>query len=154
MTVKNRFHMPRIDELFDMLRGAVFFLKIDLRTSYHQLAVREEDIHKTAFVSHCGHHEFTVMPFGLTNAPAVFMDIMSGIFRPYLNKFVVVFVDDIFIYSTTKTEHAGHLRIALQLLSDHRLYAKLSKCGFWLPEVKFLGHIVSGAGIVVDSEKV
>src|SRR3954466_11031070 len=154
MTVKNRFPMPRIDELFDMLRGAVCFSKIDLRTGYHQLQVQEEDITKTTFVSHCGHHEFTVMPFGLTNAPAVFMGMMSGIFRPYLNKFVVVFVDDILIYSTTKEEHAEHLRIALQLLRDNQLYAKLSKCEFWLPEVKFLGHVVSGAGIAVDEEKV
>src|SRR3954464_15583486 len=138
MTVKNRFHMPRIDELFDMLRGAVCFSKIDLRTGYHQLAIREEDIHKTAFVSHCGHHEFTVMPFGLTNAPAVFMDMMSGIFRPYLNKFVIVFVDDIIIYSAIKAEHAKHLSIALQLLMEQRLYAKLSKSGLWLPKVKFL----------------
>ena len=144
MTVKNRFPMPRIDELFDMLRGAVCFSKIDLRTGYHWLAVREEDIHKTAFVSHCGHHEFTIMPFGLTNAPAVFMDMKSGVFRPYLNKFVVVFVDDILIYSASRDEHAEHLKIALQLLRDNRLYAKLSKCEFWLPEVKFLGHVVSG----------
>src|SRR3954467_9979276 len=135
MTVKNQFPMPRIDELFDMLRGVVCFSKIDLRTGYHQLAVREEDIHKTTFVSHCGHHEFTVMPFGLTNAPAIFMDMMSGIFRPYLNKFFIVFVDDILIYSTTEAEHVEHLMIALQLLGDHQLYAKLSK--FWLPEVKF-----------------
>src|SRR5436190_19900390 len=94
------------------------------------------------------------MPFGLTNASAVFMDMMSGIFRPYLNKFVVVFVDDILIYSTTKEEHAEHLRIALQVLREHQLYAKLSKCEFWLPEVKFLGHVVSGAGIALDSDKV
>ena len=118
------------------------------------MAVREEDIHKTAFVSHCGHHEFTVMPFGLTNTPAVFMDMMSGIFRPFLNKFVVVFVDDILIYSASEAEHAEHLRIALQLLRDHKLYAKLSKCEFWLPEVKFLGHVVSREGIAVDDEKI
>src|SRR5438270_13220040 len=119
MIVKNRFLMPRIDELFDMLRGAVCFSKIDLRTGYHQLAVREEDIHKTAFISHCGHHEFTVRPFGLTNAPIVFMDMMSWIFRPYLNKFVVMFVDDILIYSATKADHTEHLRITLQLLRDN-----------------------------------
>src|SRR4051812_38803400 len=103
MTVKNRFLMPRIDELFDMLRGAVSFSKIVLQTGYHQLAVREEDIHKTALDSHCGHHEFTVMRFGLTNAQAVFMDMMSSIFRPYLNKFVVVFIDEILIYYASKT---------------------------------------------------
>src|SRR4051812_29770684 len=154
MTVKNWFPMPRIDELFVMLRGAACFSKIDLRTGYHQLAVRKEDIHKTAFVSHCGHHEFTVMPFGLTNALAVFMDMMSGIFRPYLNKFIVVFVDDILIYSALKAEPAEHLKIALQLLRDNQLYLKLSKCEFWLSEVKFLGHVVSGAGLAVDDEKV
>src|SRR3954469_16053032 len=147
MSVKNCFPMPRINELFDMLQGATCFSKIDLRTGYHQLQVREEDISKTAFVSHCGHHEFTVMPFGLTNASAVFMDMMSGIFRPYLNKFGIVFVDDILIYSASKAEHAEHLRIALQLLRDNQLYAKLLKCEFWLSQVKFLGHVVSGAGI-------
>src|SRR3954466_7097926 len=94
------------------------------------------------------------MPLRLTNAPEVFMDMMSGIFRPYLNKFVVVFVDDILIYSASKAEHAEHLKIAQQLLRDNQIYAKLSKCEFWLPEVKFLGHVVFGAGIAVDDEKV
>src|SRR4051812_26347426 len=146
MTVKNRFPMPRIDELFDMLRGAICFSKIDLRTTHH--------IYMTAFVSHCGHHEFTVMSFGLTYAHAVFMDMMSGIFMPYLNYFVMVFIDDILIYSASKAEHVEHLRIALQLLRDNQLYAKLSKCEFWLSRVKFLGHVVSGAGIAMDDEKV
>ena len=130
MTVQNRFPMPRIDELFDMLRGAVCFSKIDLWTGYHQLAVHEEDIHKTAFVSHCGRHEFTVMPFGLTNAPVVFMDMMSGIFRPYLNKFAMVLVDNILIYYASKAEYAEHLRITLQLLRDNQLCGKLLKCKF------------------------
>src|SRR4051812_26963027 len=146
--------MPRIDELFDQLKGAKCFSKIDLRTGYHQLRVREQDTEKTAFRTRYGLYEFTVMPFGLTNAPAVFMDMMNRIFRPYLDKFVVVFVDDILIYSASEAEHEEHLRIALQLLRDNKLYAKYSKYEFWLSEVKFLGHVVSGEGISVDPSKI
>src|SRR4051812_38574278 len=154
VTVKNKYPMPRIDDLFDQLKGAKCFSKIDLRTGYHQLRVREQDTEKTAFRTRYGLYEFTVMPFGLTNAPAVFMDMMNRIFRPYLDKFVVVFVDDILIYSASEAEHEEHLRIALQLLRDNKLYAKYSKCEFWLSEVKFLGHVVSGEGISVDPSKI
>ena len=135
------------------MRGARVYSKIDLRTGYHQLRVRETDIPKTAFRTRYGHFEFTVMPFGLTNAPTVFMDLMHRVFQPYL-EFVVVFVDDIFIYSQSEWEHEHHLRIVLQLLRDHQLYAKFSKCEFWLTEVRFFRHVVSASGMPVDLEKV
>ena len=146
--------MPRIDDLFDQLRGAWVYSKIDLCTSYHELRVREADIPKMVFKTRCGHFEFTVMPFGLTNAAAAFMDLMHRVFQPYLDQFVVVFIDDILIYSKSKEEHEGHLRIVLQTLRDHQLYAKFSKCEFWLTEVKFLGHVVSASGVSVDLENV
>jgi len=126
LTVKNRYPLPRIDDLFDQLQGAKYFSKIDLRSGYHQLRVQEEDIPKTAFRTRYGHFEFTVMPFGLTNAPAAFMDLMNRVCRPYLDKFVIVFIDDILIYSKTKEEHASHLRQVLQLLRKEKLYGKFS----------------------------
>ena len=144
VTVKNKYPMPRIDDLFDQLKGACCFSKIDLRTGYHQLLIREEDIPKTAFRAAGALYEFVVMPFGLTNAPAAFMDLMNRVFSEYLNRFVIVFVDDILIYSDSEKEHERHLRIALQTLRDNRLYAKFSKCEFWMPKVSFLGHVVSG----------
>ena len=144
VTVKNKYPLPRIDDLFDQLRGARCFSKIDLRTGYHQLRVREQDIPKTAFHASRGLYEFVVMPFGLTNAPAAFMDLMNRIFHLYLDQFIIVFVDDILIYSSSEAEHEHHLRIALQTLREHRLYAKFSKCEFWMSEVNFLGHVVSG----------
>ena len=150
VTVKNRYPLPRIDDLFDQLGGAVVYSKIDLRSDYHQLRIRDEDVPKTAFRTRYGHCEFLVMPFGLTNAPAAFMDLMNRVFQPYLDQFVIVFVDDILIYSRSIEEHETHLRIALQTLRDHRLYAKLSKCMFWLSEVVFLGHVVSAARITID----
>ena len=130
VTIKNRHPLPRIDDLFDQLRGARVYSKIDLRTGYHQLRVRETDIPKTTFRTRYGHFEFTVMPFGLTNVPAAFMDLMHRIFQPYLDQFIVVFVDEILIYSQSEWEHEYHLRIVLQLLRDHQLYAKFSKCEF------------------------
>ena len=154
VTIKNRYPLPRIDDLFDQLRESRVYSKIDLRTSYHQLRVRETDIPKTAFRKRYGHFEFTVMPFGLTNAPAAFMDLMHRVFQPYLDQFIVVFVDDILIYSQSEWEHEYHLRILLQLLRDHQMYAKFSKCKFWLTEVRFLGHVVSASGVSVDLEKV
>ena len=153
-TIKNRYPLPRIDDLFDQLRGARVYSKIDLRIGYHQLRVREADIPKTAFRTRYGHFEFTVMPFGLTNAPVASMDHMNRVFQPYLDQFVVVFVDDILIYSQSEVEHEDHLRIVLQLLRDHQLYAKFSKCEFWLAEVGFLGHMVSASGVSVDPGKV
>ena len=154
ITIKNRYPLLRIDDLFDQLRGARVYSKIDLRTDYHQLRVREADIPKTGFKMRYGHFEFTVMPFGLKNAPRAFMDLMHRVFQPYLDQSVVVFVDDILIYSQSKEEHENHLRIVLQALRDQQLYAKFSKCEFWLNEVKFLGHVVSVSGVSVDPKKV
>jgi hypothetical protein len=130
VTVKNKYLLPRIDDLFDQLRGACVFFKIDLQSGYHQLKVRECDISKTAFVLRYGLYEFTVMSFGLTNALAYFMYMMNKVFMEYLDKFVVVFIDDILVYSGSKEEHEGHLHLVLQKLRDHKLYAKLSKCEF------------------------
>ena len=154
VTIKNRYPLPRIDDLFDQLRGARVYSKIYLRTGYHQLRVRETDIPKIGFRTSYGHFDFTMMPFGLTNAPAAFMDLMHRVFQPYLDQFVVVFVDDILIYSQSEWEHEHHLRIVLQLLRDHQMYAKFSKYEFWLTEVRFLGHVVSASGVSVDPEKV
>ncbi|KAG8472900.1 hypothetical protein CXB51_034785 [Gossypium anomalum] len=154
VTIKNKYPLPRIDDLFDQLKGASVFSKIDLRSGYYQLRVRDSDIPKTAFRTRYGHYEFLVIPFGLTNAPAVFMDLMNRIFRPYLDRFVVVFIDDILVYSRNETEHAEHLRLVLRILQDKQLYAKFSKCEFWLREVSFLGHVVSASGIRVDPSKI
>ncbi|KAH0757160.1 hypothetical protein KY290_020653 [Solanum tuberosum] len=154
VTVKNRYPMPRIDDLFDQLQGAAVFSKIDLRFGYHQLRIRAADIPKTAFRTRYGHYEFLVMSFGLTNAPAAFMDLMTRVFRSYLDLFVIVFIDDILVYSRSRSEHEQHLRIVLQTLRDQRLYAKFSKCEFWLESVAFLGHVVSKEGIRVDPTKI
>ncbi|WKA06026.1 hypothetical protein VitviT2T_023954 [Vitis vinifera] len=154
VTVKNKYPLPRIDDLFDQLKGAKYFSKIDLRTGYHQLRVREEDVSKTAFRTRYGHYEFLVMPFGLTNAPAAFMDLMNRVFHAYLDQFVIVFVDDILIYSRSLEEHKQHLVTTLKTLRRHQLYGKLEKSEFWLTEVNFLGHVVSEAGIAVDHSKV
>ncbi|GJS06076.1 reverse transcriptase domain-containing protein [Tanacetum coccineum] len=154
LTVKNRYPLPRIDDLFDQLQGSSIYSKIDLRSGYHQLRVREEDILKTAFRTRYGHYEFQVMPFGLTNAPAVFMDLMNRVCKPYLDKFVIVFIDDILIYSKSKKEHEGHLRQILKLLKKEELYAKFSKCEFWIPRVQFLGHVIDCQGIHVDPAKI
>ena len=154
LTFKNRYPLPRIDDLFDQLQGATCFSKIDLRSGYHQLRVHEDDIPKTAFRTRYGHYEFMVMPFGLTNAPAVFMDLMNRVCKPFLDKFVIVFIDDILIYSKTKTDHEQHLKQILGLLKNEQLYAKFSKCEFWLKEVQFLGHIINAKGIHVDPAKI
>ena len=128
VTIKNRYPLKRIDDLFDQLRGARVYSNIDLRTGYHQLRVRETDIPKTTFRTRYGHFEFTMMPFGLMNAPVAFMDLTHGVFQPYLDQFFVVFIDDILIYSQSEREHEDHLRVVLQLLRDHQLFAKFSKC--------------------------
>ncbi|GKC15248.1 putative reverse transcriptase domain-containing protein [Tanacetum coccineum] len=154
LTVKNRYPLPRIDDLFDQLQGSSVYSKIDLRSGYHQLRVREEDIPKTAFKTRYGHYEFQVMPFGLTNAPAVFMDLMNRVCKPYLDKFVIVFIDDILIYSKNKKEHEEHLKAILELLKKEELYAKFSKCEFWIPKVQFLGHVIDSQGIDVDPAKI
>ena len=153
VTIKNRYPLPRIDDLFDQLRGARVYSEIDLRTGYHQLRVRDTDIPKTAFRTHYRHFEFTVMPFRLINVPTSFIDLMHRIFQTYLDQFVVVFVDDILIYSQSEWEHEYHLRIVLQLLRDHQQYAKFSKCEFLLTEVRFLGHVVSALGVSVDPDE-
>ncbi|GJT16619.1 putative reverse transcriptase domain-containing protein, partial [Tanacetum coccineum] len=132
LTVKNRYPLPRIDDLFDQLQGSRVYSKIDLRSGYHQLRVREEDIPKTAFRTRYGHYEFQAMLFGLTNAPAVFMNLMNKVCKPYLDSFVIVFIDDILIYSKRRKEHEGQLRLILKLLKEEKLYAKFSKCEFWL----------------------
>ncbi|GJS28070.1 putative reverse transcriptase domain-containing protein [Tanacetum coccineum] len=147
-------HIPRIDDLFDQLQGSRVYSKIDLRSGYHQLRVREEDISKTAFRTRYGHYEFQVMPFGLTNAPAVFMDLMNRVCKPYLDRFVIVFIDDILIYSKSRKEHEGHLKLILNLLKKEELYAKFSKCEFWLSKVQFLGHVIDSEGIHVDPAKI
>ncbi|KAL4016723.1 hypothetical protein IC575_024380 [Cucumis melo] len=154
VTVKNRYPLPRIDDLFDQLQGATVFSKIDLRSGYHQLRIKDGDVPKTAFRSRYGHYEFILMSFGLTNAPAVFMDLMNRVFREFLDTFVIVFIDDILIYSKTEAEHEEHLRMVLQTLRDNKLYAKFSKCEFWLKQVSFLGHVVSKAGVSVDPAKI
>ncbi|GKB82483.1 putative reverse transcriptase domain-containing protein [Tanacetum coccineum] len=130
------------------------FPEIDLRSGYHQLKVREEDIPKTAFRTRYGHYEFQVMPFGLTNALAVFMDLMNRVCKSYLDKFVIVFIDDILIYSKNKEEHDEHLKLILELLKKEELYAKFSKCDFWLPKVQFLSHVIDSEGIHVDLAKI
>ncbi|GJZ67516.1 putative reverse transcriptase domain-containing protein [Tanacetum coccineum] len=154
LTVKNRYPLPRIDDLFDQLQGSSVYSKIDLRSGYHQLRIREEDIPITAFRTRYGHYEFQVMPFGLTNAPAVFMDLMNRVCKPYLDKFVIVFIDDILIYSKNKEEHEKHLKIILELLKNEQLFAKFSKCDFWLESVQFLGHVINNKGVHVDPAKV
>jgi hypothetical protein len=154
VTIKNKYPLRRIDVLFDQLAGDKVFSKINLRSGYHQIKIRASDVPKMAFSTRYGLYEFLVMSFGLMNAPAYFMYLMNSIFMNELDKFVVVFIDDILIYSENKAEHAKHLRIVLQHLRDHKLYAKFSKCEFWLESVKFLGHTISKEGIFVDPSKV
>jgi hypothetical protein len=154
VTIKNKYPLPRIDDLLDQLRKAKFFSKIDLRSGYHQMKIRECDIPKTAFVTRYGQYEFTIVSFGLTNAPAYFMNMMNKVFMEELDKFVIVFIDDILIYSETAEEHAKHLRIVLERLRQNQLYAKFSKCEFWLEKVAFLGHVLTADGVAVDPEKI
>jgi hypothetical protein len=153
ITIKNKYPLPRIDVLFDQLVGARVFSKIDLRSSYHQIKIRASDISKTTFSTRYRLYEYLVMSFGLTNAPAYFMYLMILVFMPELDKFVVVFIDDILVYSKNEDEHMMHLHIVLQRLQDHHLCAKFSKCDFWLRDIKFLGHTISQDRIAVDPEK-
>jgi hypothetical protein len=149
VTIKNKYPLPRIEDLFDQMKGASIFSKIDLRLGYHQLKIRESDIPKTAFHTGYGLYEYTVMSFGLTNAPAYFMYLMNKVFMEYLDKFMVVFIDYILIFSKIEENHETHLR-----LRTHQLYSKFNKCEFWLSEVAFLGHVISSRGILVDPGKV
>ncbi|GJW48633.1 putative reverse transcriptase domain-containing protein [Tanacetum coccineum] len=144
--------LPPVCQLAD--RGSSVYSKTDLRSGYHQLRVRDEDIPKTFFRTRYGHYEFQVMSFGLTNAPAVFMDLMNRVCKPYLDKFVIVFIDDILIYSRNKEEHANHLRMILELLKKEKLYAKFSKYDFWIRVVQFLGHLIDSQGLHVDPAKI
>ncbi|GJU80869.1 putative reverse transcriptase domain-containing protein [Tanacetum coccineum] len=150
LTVKNRYPLLRIDDLFDQLQGSRVYSKIDLMSGYHQLRVREEDIPKTSFRTRYGHYEFQVMPFGLTNAPAVFKDLMNRVCKPYLDNFMIIFIDDLLIYSKNKKEHEGYLNLILKLLKEEKLFAKFSKCEFWLSTVKFLSHVIDSQSIHVD----
>ena len=153
-TIRNKYPLPRINDLFDQLAGAKVFSKLDLRSGYHQIKIRKEDIPKTAFTTRYGLYEYTVMSFGLTNAPATFSRLMNSVFMEYLDKFVVVYLDDILVYSKSMEEHGEHLRLILSKLREHRLYAKFSKCEFWLPEVSYLGHVISEKGIAVNPDNV
>jgi ribonuclease HI len=154
MTIKNKYPLPRIKDLLDRLKKAKFFPKIDLRSGYHQMKIREQDIPKTTFTTQYSLYEFLVVLFGLTNTPAYFMNLMNKVLMEELDRFVVVFIDDILIYSETTEEHEEHLRIVLERLRQQKLYAKFSKCEFWMEKVAFLGHVLSVEGIAVDPSKV
>jgi hypothetical protein len=154
VTIKNKYPLPRIEDLFDQMKGASIFSKIDLRSRYHQLKIWESDIPKTAFHTRYGLYEYTVMSFGLTNAPAYFMYLMNKVFMEYLDRLIIVFIDDILVFSKMMEEHEEHLRLVLEKLRSNQLYAKFSKCEVWLTEVAFLGHIISVGGVSVDPGKV
>ena len=154
VTVKNKYSIPRIEKILDRLHGSKVFTKIDLRLGYYQIRVKEFDIPKIAFSTRYGHYEFTVMSFGLTNAPATFNQLMQDTFRPYLDDFVLVFFDDILVYSKSMEEHEGHVCKVLQLLRENKLYAKKSKCTFCTSQTEYLGFIISEEKILVDLGKV
>ncbi|GJV68865.1 putative reverse transcriptase domain-containing protein [Tanacetum coccineum] len=154
MTIKNRYPLLRIDDLFNQLEGSSVYSKIDLRSGYHQLRFKEEEIPITTFRTRYGHFEFQLMPFGLTNALDVFMEFMNRVCKPYLNKFVIVFIDDILVYSKDEEEHEKHLKIIFELLKKERLYAKFSKCDFWLDSIQFPGHVIEKKGVHVDPAKI
>jgi hypothetical protein len=154
VTIKNKYPLPRIDDLFDQLGGAPIFSKIDLRSGYHEVQIKGEDIHKNAFRMRYGHYEFVVVPFGLTNAPATFMCLMNNVLNKLLDKFVLGFINDILIYTKNRKEHEEHLRFVLQVLREHQLYAKFNKCEFFQKKIHYLGHVLFEEGVEVDLEKI
>jgi hypothetical protein len=154
LTIKNKYPLPRIDDLFDHLHGSKIFSKIDLKSGYNQIRIKECDIEKTGFRSRLGHYEYVVMPFGLTNAPATFMILLNSLFMKHLGKFVLVFMDDILIFSKTGKKYQDHLRQVFEILKSNKLFAKLSKCEFFSSCVEFLGHLISDEGILVDPRKI
>jgi hypothetical protein len=154
VTIKNKYPLSCIDVLLEQLRGVKIFSKIDLNSGYYQLRIKEEDIEKMAFITRYEHYEYIVMSFGLTNAPAAFMEAMNRMLHEYLDDFVLVFLDDILIYSKSEEEHDGHLSLVLEALRKNQFYAKLKKCAFWLSEVAFLGHVINQHGISVDPRNV
>ena len=154
MTIKNRFPMPVIEEILDELSGARVFAKLDMKAGYHQIRMLPEDEYKTAFKTHQGHYQFRVMPFGLTNAPTTFQCVMNEVLKPFLRKFVLVFLDDILIYSPSMELHLHHLEQVLQTLRKHHLHLKQSKCTFAQDSLEYQGHIISATGVSTDPSKI